>query len=71
MAIDDATKYQWLKSKLEFKLQSYNGPDYLPNATWSSWSLKTYGVFEGTNQEPASIDAAIEAAMAKELQEST
>lgn len=59
----DALRYRFLRSHLQFKLGGYNGPDSLKNATESDWFLETQSIFVGTDKPPRSIDEAVDAAM--------
>lgn len=60
---DDADRYRWLRTRVEFGLAGYNGPDHFGNATSAEWCIQSDGIFQGVPVEaPPSLDAAIDAA---------
>ena len=64
----DAARWRWLKGKLSFELGSYNGPDFLSNATESDWFMVSEAIFKGVNKEPESVDVAVDVAMKEQAQ---
>lgn len=46
-------------------LMTHNGPDFLRNATKSTWALKTTSIIEGTNEKPKDIEMALREAILK------
>jgi len=64
----DAARYQWIKRHSTLELGHYcSETGWLLGATSSNWHVMTEAGLVGTNRAPK-MDAAIDAAMAKEAQ---